>query len=62
MFQCASIAEPNSPPYEYFLEKKWEIQSKGKSRFFAQINETSNLHEYTEAVNSFLNQDYPKSK
>lgn len=57
MFECSSIAKRDSLPAQYFLEHKWEFQSKQKSRFFAQINETSNLDEYTEVINSFINQD-----
>jgi hypothetical protein len=57
MFECSSIAKIDSFPAQHFLEHKWEFQSKQKSRFFAQINETSNLDEYTEVINSFINQD-----
>ena len=57
MFECASIAKPDSLPAQFFREDKWEFQSKQKSRFFTQINETSNLDEYTEVINSFINQD-----
>lgn len=57
MFECASIAKPDSIAAQFFLERKWEFQSEQKSRFFAQINETSNLDEYTEVINSFINQD-----
>lgn len=59
MFECASVAKPNSPIHEYFKEKKWEFQSPEKSRIFAQINETNILSEYTESINSFINKEYP---
>ena len=61
MFKCASIAKPNSPLYDYFLEKNWDFQSLEESRLFAQINETGILSEFTESMNSFINQDYRKS-
>jgi hypothetical protein len=63
MFECASIAKRDSIYLQNLLEHKWDFKSKEtkeKSRFFIQINETSNLDEYTEFINRFINPDSPQ--
>jgi hypothetical protein len=56
MFDCASIADPNSLAYEHFRELEWEIQSKYNSRLFTQINQSSYLSQYIGVINKLLAQ------